>query len=192
MNTKTLSTIIVFSAVTMALSMSGFAMPFFLASYLFFSIWEIPIVTAFVLISKKTGIFVSIFNAGILVIFFPGASIIGPFYNLIAILSMLFGIFLVQKSFKNKNFIKTEKIDKDYGRFAIFSTISGITFRVVIMTIVNYLFIRLPYPFGFGLDETAIILSLFPTGVFNAILAGYTITLGIIIAKAINKNLKLK
>ncbi len=63
MDTKTLSIIIVFTAVTMALAMSGFAVPAFFATYLFFQIWEIPIVTAFDLFSKKTAIIISVLNA---------------------------------------------------------------------------------------------------------------------------------
>ena len=191
MDTKTLSIIIVFTAVTMALAISGFAVPAFFATYLFFQIWEIPIVTAFTLISRKSAIVISILNAVVLVTVFPGASPIGPFYNLIATLSMLFGIFIIQKSFKNKELIKNKKNKPYYSRFVVLSTISGIIFRVVTMTIVNYLVLRLPIPFGFEFLENEIIATLPLIGAFNAILAAYTIPIGLFITKAISKNLKL-
>jgi hypothetical protein len=59
------------------------------------------------------------------------------------------------------------------------------------MTIVNYIVLRYPYPFGFELDELGIIASLPLVGLFNATLTLYTVPLGLIVAKAINKNLKL-
>jgi riboflavin transporter FmnP len=195
MDTKTLSLTIVFAAVTVALnpaiSLIGIPAPY--APYLVYQIWEIPIVAAFVLISRKAAVSIALLNAIVLVSFFPGALPSGAVYNFIAIMSMLFGIFIVQKSLKNKNSINTEKVDYNYTktRFVTYSTILGIILRVVIMTIVNYLVLRLPYPFGYELEELAIVASLPFTGLFNATLALYTIPLGLFIAKAINKNLKL-
>ena len=99
MDTKTLSITIIFAAATIALSLSGFAIPAFYATYLFYQIWEIPIVTAFVLINKKAAIFIALLNAVVLISFLPGATLLGPIYNLMALLSTLFGIMIVANLF---------------------------------------------------------------------------------------------
>ena len=196
MDTKTLSTTIVFAAVTIALNpaITGIGIPAPYAPYLIYQIWEIPIVAAFFLISRKAALSITILNAFVLVSFFPGLLPSGPIYNFIAILSMLLGVFMIQKILKNKDATKTEKVNQDYTntKFVTLSTTVGIILRVVIMTIVNYTVLRLPYPFGYELEELAIIASLPLTGLFNATLALYTIPLGLFVSKAINKNLKIK
>ena len=197
MDTKTLSTTIVFAAVTVALNpaISGIAIPAPYAPYLLYQIWEIPIVAAFVLISRKSAISIALLNAVVLVTFFPGALPSGPVYNLIAILSMLLGIFIVQKTFKTKNSTESNQNESEYTKtkFVTLSTVFGIILRVVVMTLVNYVVLRYPYPLGYEIEELAIVtVFLTPTGFFNATLALYTIPVGLFIAKAINKNLKLK
>ena len=196
MDTKTLSITIVFVAVTVALNpaISQIAIPFPLLPFLIYQIWEIPIVAAFVLINRKVGVLIAILNAAILTIFFPGALPTGPAYNLAATLSMLLGIFVIQKMLKDKKQIESQQNYSDYvkTKFVTLSTALGIILRVAIMTVVNYVSLRYPYPLGFELDEIAIVSSLPLTGLFNATLALYTIPVGLFVANAINKNLKLK
>ena len=197
MDTKTLSTTIVFAAVTVALNpaISGIAIPAPYAPYLLYQIWEIPIVAAFVLINRKSAVSIALLNAVVLVTFFPGALPSGPIYNLIAILSMLLGIFIVQKSYKTKIPTNSTQNESEYTKtkFVTLSTVLGIILRVVVMTVVNYVVLRYPYPLGYQIEELAIVtVFLPPTGLFNATLALYTIPVGLFVAKAINKNLKLK
>ena len=194
MDTKTLSTTIVFAAITIALNpaVTGIGVPAPYAPYLIYQIWEIPIVAAYVLINRKTSLAISLINTIVLVSLFPGALPSGPVYNFIAILSMLLGVYLTQMLIKPKNGEKKkQEVEYTKTKFVSFSTFFGIILRVGIMTIVNYLVLGLPYPFGYSLDEFAILASLPLTAVFNATLALYTIPLGLFIAKAINKNLKL-
>jgi hypothetical protein len=180
MNTKTLATTIVFASVTVALNpaISGIAIP---APYA-------------LLINRKAAVSIAFLNAVVLSTFFPGALPLGSIYNLIALLSTLLGIYIIQKSLKNKNSADSKLNEDSYTktRFVMFSTALGIILRVVIMTVVNYIVLRYPYPIGFELDELAIIASLPLTGLFNATLTLYTVPLGLFIAKAINKNLKLQ
>ena len=159
---------------------------------LLYQIWEIPIVAAFILISRKAAVSIAILNAAVLTIFFPGALPTGPFYNLIATLSMLFGIYIIQKVLKNKKENQNQK-GSEYAKtkFVVLSTVSAMILRVVVMTLVNYIVLRYPYPIGYELDELVIIASLPLTGLFNATLALYTVPLGLFIAKAINKNIKI-
>jgi riboflavin transporter FmnP len=192
MNTKTLATTIVFAAVTIALNpaFTNIAFPAPYAMFLFYQIWEIPIVVAFILSGPKSGVTIAILNTAVLLVVFPGASPTGPFYNLAACLSTLLGIYLAYKLVASKQ--KTEKSTFRYGTKTIaFSTVLGIVFRVGIMSIVNYVFLRYPPPFGYAMPEAAVVATLPLIGFFNATLALYTIPLGLLIAKVISSNLKL-
>jgi riboflavin transporter FmnP len=195
MNTKTLAITIVFAAVTVALNpaISGIAVPAPYAPFLFYQIWEIPIVAAFVLISRKSGIAIAVLNALILFALFPGFLPSGPFYNLFAGLSTLAGIFIA-------NIVLTRGAAKDKkpnsnlqfkAKMITLSTALGIILRVGIMSLVNYAVLRYPYPIGYQLPEIVIIGYLPLIGLFNATLALYTVPLGYSIAKIINRNLKL-
>lgn len=192
MNTKTLALTIVFAAVTVALNpaISGMAVPAPYAGFLFYQIWEIPIVVAFLLIGPKYGAAISIVNTAVLLAIFPGASPTGPFYNLAACLSMLLGIDLAYKLISRKQ--KTENSTFRYGtKLIAFSTVLGIIFRVAFMSVVNYVFLRYPPPFGYAMPEAAVVASLPLIGFFNATLALYTIPIALLIAKVVSSNLKL-
>jgi riboflavin transporter FmnP len=184
MDTKSLASIAVFGAITVVLNLSPikFAAPF--AFYLFYQIWEIPIVAAFLLFGVKAGISISIINTLVLLAVFPGASPTGPFYNLAAVLSMLLGLYLVHR-FVGDRFTKNRSIVT-----AVVATAVGILTRVGIMSIFNWVFLRFPPPFGFGLGIEAIPAELLVIGLFNTTLALYTIPLGILIARAVNRNTK--
>jgi riboflavin transporter FmnP len=192
MNTKTLALTIVFAAITIALNpaFTNIAFPAPFAMFLFYQIWEIPIVVAFLLSGPKSGVTITLLNTGVLLAIFPGASPTGPFYNLAAALSMLLGIYLAFTLFASKQ--KTDKKPFRYGTKTIaFSIVLGIVFRVGIMSIVNYAFLRFPPPIGYLYPEGAIIAFLPVVGFFNFTLALYTIPIGLLIAKMISSNLKL-
>ena len=104
MNTKALAITIVFAALTVALNpgVSGIGVPAPYAPYLIYGLWEIPIVTAFLLINPASAIAISILNSVVLFAFFPGPLPTGPFYNLIAIFSTLLGLYIAQKFIKHE------------------------------------------------------------------------------------------
>jgi riboflavin transporter FmnP len=192
MNTKEITLIAVFAALTVALNPAftkmAVAAPF--APFLFYQIWEIPIVAAFLLSGPRAGVSISIVNTAVLLAVFPGASPTGPFYNLAASLSMLLGIYMAYKLSASTQ--KTENSAFQYGtKMIAFSTILGIILRVGIMSIVNYVFLRYPPPIGYSYPEGAIVASLPLIGFFNATLALYTIPIGLLIAKVVSSNLKL-
>ena len=130
LNSKTITIIAVFAAVSIALSLSPlkFSAPF--APFLKYQIWEIAIVTAFLLYGMKIGISISIINTLVLFVFFPGDLPSGPFYNFIAILSTLLGIFIIQKTLSKRYSRGKEVI------LTSISTVSGIILRVVVMSII--------------------------------------------------------
>ena len=72
MNTKTLALIIIFVALTMALNVAGPKIPAPYAPFLYYQIWEIPIVVAFLALGLVAGLIISAINTVILTIYFTG------------------------------------------------------------------------------------------------------------------------
>jgi riboflavin transporter FmnP len=195
MDTKKLTLTIVFAAVTVALNpaFTKIAIPAPYAPFLFYQIWEIPILAAFILISPRSAVAISVLNAVVLLALFPGALLLGPFYNLLAVLSMLLGVYIAHKLLTRKNpKNETEKATlKQQTILITAATTLGIIFRVGIMTVVNYSVLRYPPPFGYSMPEAAVVASIPLIGLFNATLALYTIPAGYLIAKTVKSNLRL-
>jgi riboflavin transporter FmnP len=188
-NTKALATTIVFASLTVALNpaISGIGVPAPYAPFLIYGLWEIPIVAAFILINPTSGIIISLLNAAVLFAFFPGSLPTGPFYNLIAILAMLAGVYVGRKFFTRgaSQVVKVLKI-------AAASTVLGIVLRVTVMTVVNYVTLGQPYPIGFELPELDVIGLLPLIALFNGTLALYTVPMGEFIADVVKSRLKFK
>lgn len=184
LNTKKIALGVTFAALTIVLNISQVKIPAPYAPYLIYQIWEIPIVAAFLLYGLIVGTLIAVINTLVLLAVFPGMLITGPIYNFAAVMSMLFGL-VIPKIAKRNPQKYAEK-----SAVAMF-TASGILFRVVIMTFVNWTFLRFDPPVGFGLPEEAVIASLPLIAFFNATLAFYTIPLGYLIAKAIKSRVKV-
>lgn len=184
-NSKTLTIIAVFAAVSIVLSLSPlkFSAPF--APFLKYQLWEIAIVTAFLLYGIKVGISISVVNTIVLLAFFPGDLPTGPIYNLIAIIGMLVGIYIVQISVGSRF---------SRGKEAILTTLStalGIITRVTIMSIVNWFVLQYPPPIGYSIPVSELPAILSVTAVFNATIVLYTIPIGYIIARAVGLSTKM-
>ena len=67
-----------------------------------------------------------------------------------------------------------------------FATALGSITRVGIMTIVNWAFLRYPYPVGYNIPVEALTAMLPVIGFFNATLALYTIPLGYFVSRAVS------
>jgi len=186
MNAKTIATIVVFAALTVALNLSPFKMPAPYAPFLYYQIWEIPIVAALLLYGPSIGVATAIINTLVLLAIFPGALPTGPLYNLAAILGMMIGIYLVHR------FILRHSDGGKEAMTTVFSTTLGIVSRVGVMSIVNWAFLRYPPPVGFSIPEQALVAMLPIIGLFNATLALYTIPIGYILAKAVSSGTKTK
>lgn len=184
MDTKALAVITIFAALTIVLNLSPIKFPAPYALYLIYQIWEIPIVAAFLLYGILVGVAIALLNTLVLFAVFPGILPTGPFYNLAAVISMLLGVFLM-KIWTGRNPQKTAE-----PLAVTLSTALGIIFRVTIMTLVNWAFLRFPPPVGFGMPEEAILAALPLIAFFNATLALYTVPLGHIVAKAVKLGMK--
>ncbi|UCC58652.1 MAG: hypothetical protein JSW14_01670 [Candidatus Bathyarchaeum sp.] len=184
MNPRTLTIIAVFAAVAIVLSISPlkFSAPY--AIFLKYQLWEIAIVTAFLLYGVKVGLSISFVNTLVLFAFFPGDLPTGPIYNLIAVLSMLLGIYIIQKSVGSRFSRGRETI------LTALSTGSGIITRVIAMSIVNWIVLPLSFPFGYSIAPDALPGFVATTAFFNATIVLYTIPLGYIIARAVGISTK--
>jgi riboflavin transporter FmnP len=188
MNTKKLTLTIVFAALTVALNpaISRIGVPAPYLPFLIYGLWEIPIAVAFLLIGPKSGSAIMIINAVMLFAFFPGALLMGPFYNLAAIAAMLSGVYLAQK-LSTKGLFK----NKHMALVATVGTSIGIIFRIIIMSLVNYATLRLESPFGFSSPESYIVGILPLLALFNGTVVLYTIPIAYTIVKTIQKNTHL-
>ena len=190
METKAITLTIVFAALTVALNpdISRIAFPAPYAPFLIYQIWEIPIVAAFLIINWKSAVAVAGLNAVVLFAVFQGASPLGPVYNLAAILSMLLGIYIAHILFYRKPSGITWRYNT---KLAVGYTALGITFRVIIMALVNYVTLQYPPPVGFSIPQPVAVDYYVPvTSIFNGTLALYTILIGYSIALIINRNLR--
>ncbi len=179
MESKTIAAIAVFTALSVALVLSPFKFPAPYAPFLKYQIWEIPMVVAFLIFGPLVGVSISVVNTIILLVVYPGDLPIGPLYNLAAVLSTFLGIYGVQR-FAAGRF-------RQWGTLlTASSTVLGIISRVVIMSVVNLVFLRYPYPIGYSLPEGAVIAMLPTVGIFNATLTLYTIPIGYFLARAVS------
>ncbi len=181
MDSKTVALIAVFGALAVVLTVSSpirIPAPYTPFPFLYYQIWEIPLVAAFLLFGPKIGTLISIVNTAVLLVVFQGALPTGPLYNLAAVLSMLLGVYIAVKlvgRFRNNSDVL----------IATSSTALGMILRVGVMTIINWTFLRFPPPFGYSMDD-ALTLTLLPLiGIFNATVVLYTVPIGLVIAKAV-------
>ncbi len=183
MDSKTIAVIVVFAALTIALNLSPAKIPAPYAPFLIYQIWEIPIVAAFLLFGLRVGTAISIINTAVLLAVFPGELPTGPFYNLAAVLSMLFGIHIAH--------IIATRLGKKHEivQSALFTTF-GIVFRVGVMTAVNWTFLPFAPPVGFSMPVEVVVATLPIIGFFNATLALYTIPVGCLITKIVSSRMK--
>ena len=195
MNTKTLALIIIFVALTTALNVAGPKIPAPYAPFLYYQIWEIPIVVAFLALGVIGGLMISAINTVILTIYFNGGfSPLGPFYNLVAILSMMSGIYIpyliATRGCKTENL---SDILKKHAKVIIISATGlGIIFRIAVTSVVNYFALQQPSPVGFSYKPAAA-LAFLPLGaLFNGTVALYTIPVAFAIAVPVLSRFKLK
>jgi riboflavin transporter FmnP len=184
LNTKTISLIIVFAALSIVLDVLPVRVPAPYAIYLYYQIWEIPIVAAFLLYGARVAVLITLVNTMVLLIWFPGFLPSGPLYNMAAVLSMLLGMGIV-KTLVAKHSPKREET------VAALLTASGVTMRTALMALIDYVFLRFPPPVGLDYSEVGLIAATPLVAIFNLTLALYTIPLGYSAAKAVRSYIKM-
>ena len=186
MNTKSITLIITFAAVAIALNAVRIPSVFYPgASY---PIYQIPIIVAFLLFGARIGFLVGILNmAGGLLLFSTGpSSFISYPMGLVSVLVMFAGLYVGSRFLTNNGKSRHTAI--------------GLTFFVVIlrgclMPFVDYGVVHhflVPLILGVSLPE-AYIAGLVPAFIlFNVIVPLYTIPFAYIIAIKVGNNLKIE
>jgi hypothetical protein len=190
MNTKTITAVIVFAALTISLNpaISKIAVPTVYFGNANYTFMEVPIVAALLLFGPMCGVAVGLIGGASLILYFPR-----PFnvpLTILAILCTEFGIYLAYKIVSRK---ASKRSSPPGIKLLIYSTALGILFRVGIMEIVHYLFGRylIGYFIGNNLPDS-ILISLIPLwAIFYGTQMLYTIPIGYYVAKVANRNLKI-
>jgi riboflavin transporter FmnP len=187
MNTKALAMSIVFAGVAIVLNpaITGIRIPSPFLTGLYYQVWDIPILIAFLLLGFKYGVFAGVLNSFFLFAVFPGPS--QPFYapsNVVAQFSMMIGIYLAIRIFVQRRLIK-----KTVSRIklVVTSTIFGILVRLPIMLAVMFAILR----YFMGLTEPIVLALLFVQVIYILVISAYTIPIAFVVARAVNKNLKV-
>jgi riboflavin transporter FmnP len=176
--TQSIAVVAVFSAIAIGLHTIPLRLPFLPLPFLWYEFWEIPIVAAFLLYGIRVGLSVSAINTLSLLYIFPGDSPAGPFYNLVAILSMIMPALLVYQAIGKRLSGKLV--------LALF-LIVGISFRVIVMTIFNSIMLPLPPPLGFETPIDRLYGMLPLLAVFNGSIAAYIIPLSQLVTTAVSR-----
>ncbi len=168
-NSRKIALVALFTALAAVLNLAV-SVPDPGATFLFFEIWEIPILVALFIIGIRGAATVAVLNALVLEVVKPGSLPTGPLYNLIAVLSTFGGVLLAMRIAKSWS----------VGRktLVISATIAGASVRTLVMTVVNGIILPLPYPIGFGsfgVTAAQVPSYLVPIGIFNFTLALYSI-----------------
>jgi riboflavin transporter FmnP len=187
MNTKTLALTIIFTALTIAINIAGPKIPAPYAPFLQYQLWEIPIVIGFIFIGIKEGLFISVVNALVLLVYNPGPILMGPFYNLLAVLSMMVGFFIPYKlAMRGYTLESIRLMAKQRVTLLIVSTtVLAIAVRVAVMSVTNYFALPQAAPIGLSVPLPGTIAILPLIAAFNASVVAYTIPMGLGIAIAI-------
>lgn len=189
--TRTISLIVIFGALAIALNpiVSGIGLPYPLVPGLWFEIWEIPIICAFILFGFKSAFSSSLINAFFLGFVFPGPS--QPYYALstVATVGMMLGVLFA------KELVARDSVSWPLAKpkFVVVSLVLGTLFRIFLMgsTLFGILYFD---PLGVypPVEPTFIVVSILPfDAIFNIIVATYTIPIAYIIARVVHKNLKI-
>jgi hypothetical protein len=186
MNTKALAMAIAFAVVAMVLNpaITGIKIPSPFLTGLYYQVWDIPIIAAFLLLGFRYGLLASGLNAFFLFSVFPGPSqwLYAP-GNVAAQLSMMAGIFVAQQLLARS--VPAEKAVS--GRKSITaSTILGMLVRIPVMMVVMFGILR----YGYSAPDIYVFAVLPIHALYCVVMALYTIPLAYLIAKTVNRSLK--
>jgi len=182
--TRIISTSVIFSALAIVLHPPFFplAIPAPYAPFLIYSLWEIPLIIAFIVFGPLIGIISAFMNSIILYVFFPGSLPVGPFYNLIAIYGMMIGMSISYRISYNNSIQK----------LLIISTVAAVVTRTAIMYFVNYLVLPMDFPLGFSIPSEEVSVFLYLISIFNITTTLYTIPIAFIVSKSVSNRLNIR
>jgi riboflavin transporter FmnP len=178
-SSREITSIAVFTALAIVLSKASIPAPF--AGFLFYDVWEIPILIALLMFGLRAAGLVALFNFLILLLVNQGVIIAGPLYNLAAVLATFLGVIVGHRL----------AVRSGWGFFgtAALSTVMGIAARTGIMVVFNSIFLPLAYPLGFGVPAAPFLGAI---AFFNATIALYLIPISYVVVRAITPRLRYR
>ncbi len=186
-NTKTITAIIVFAA--LALAISPIRIPALYWPGQYYRIWEIPLIVAFFLFGFKIAYSASVLFALGHVVLLPGALGIFAFPWLITLmLIILLGLHLAKSVIRG-----ISRQENHWKKHAFYFTLFGILFRTLIMPFVDYGIYRFLFPLVIGQSfSDALIIGLMPGIIFfNLTVPLYAIPISYFAAKTVSKSLRI-
>jgi len=178
---RRLSLVALLTALAVVLNLAvAFPAPY--EPFLFYEVWEVPILLAVLMLGFWDGATVAVLNTLLLEAYRPGALPVAPLYNLAAQLSMFAGVLPVDRTARRRGW--------EVRKLVPAATATGAAFRTLMMTVVNGIILPLPYPVGFGSGFSPITPAdvpglLVPIGIFNFTIALYTVPLAYTLARAV-------
>jgi hypothetical protein len=186
---KAVAIVIAFAALTIVLS--AVKIPTIFWPQQNFRIWEIPIVTAFLLFGFRVGFSAAVIGiAGQTALFVGPAGILEAPWGIIVVLTMFLGLHLAKKLSQSR-FAYMKGIT---GIMPIlFFTAFSIIVRTSIMLPVDYAIYSSILPIVIGVNiPNVYIIGLMPfTCLFNVLVPLYTVPVSYLLAKTISNNVKV-
>ncbi len=189
MEAKIVAIVIVFAALTIVLS--AVKIPTIFWPQQSFRLWEIPVVTAFLLFGLRVGFSVAVIGiAGQTALFVGPAGILEAPWGIIVVLTMFLGLYLAKK-------LSQSRLTHMKGISGImpivFLTVFSIIVRTSIMLPVDYAIYSSILPIVIGVKiPYAYIIGLMPfTCLFNVLVPLYTVPVSYLLAKTISNNVKV-
>ncbi|MEM0271771.1 MAG: hypothetical protein QW514_04420 [Thermoprotei archaeon] len=166
---RRIAIIAVLTPVAYALSLYP-KIPFPPLPFLALELWEVPVYFALLFYDFKTalGIETIVF---LVVMSRETLLLLGPVYNLVAILLTMLG------------YIVGTRLSK----LPAVGVASGVALRVAGMSVVNWSLLRYPPPVGFSIPVHVLTATLWLYGVFNATVAAYSLALAYWLNTAVNR-----
>ena len=190
MNTRAIAMTIALTAIAIVLNpaISGVGVPFPPLPRLIYNLWEIVIITAFLLMGFKSGISVAILNSAFLFAVYPGPSnSIFAIGNSVAASSMMVGIYIANRFTRKKS-----PKEKPFGAKKIaLSTILAMLLRIVVMAPIMFAILHFGILAPIIPDSLIVTIVLPIQAVFNITIALYTVPVGFLLAKVVGRNLKV-
>lgn len=183
-NTRRITGIALFTAVAVILNLSPLKFPAPFAPFLFYELWEIPIVAVLLIFGFYAAFMVDLLNTVILLLVFPGALPTGPLYNFIAVVVTLAAT------------MAGHSIARSAGarpRFIVAgATAVALIVRSAVMVVVNFTFLPLSAPLGYQIPQAATLPLLPLIAFFNATVVLYSVPLAYGVFKAMTTRFRTR
>jgi hypothetical protein len=155
--------------------------------------WEIPLVVALLLFGFKLSFSIAVISAFAQALIFPRMmGFLFPVWNLIAMSTTLVAVFLMQLLITRKSF-NVARLKKSRFNVVFLFVLSTLVIRLSVTPFVNYFMYKYMLPIVLGNVYSDVYLAaLLPLlMIYDTILVLYTVPTGYMIAKKINKTLKM-